>query len=204
MGDWEESGFQERNVSYRVILLSMHKFTSPTWWRSDSAKQMKVCQSLLPWQETSSLGHKGRSTCLFLVPESLPQSNWILVTVTICARYTSFMYFHNTHIEGLQAPSASQDVHLASLVPVTSSGLVTQRCSWHSHLQVWSGVKKDGIPKWHCCHLGWASCSWHVYMQKQGAVCSSKSIGTEVRATGALITGNIVPCHQRLAEHRKI
>lgn len=91
-------------------------------------------------------------------------------------------YFRSAHIKGLQAPSAHQHVHLASILPVASSSPVTQRSFWPSHLQVWSGVKEDGTPKWHCCHLGWTSCSWHVDTQQQCTACSSKSIGPGVVA----------------------
>lgn len=133
-----------------------------------------------------------RKLHLWVINVGLPTSPWFLncyhivpcipVAVRICAWCASFISFHSTHTGGLQAPSACQDVHLASVLPVTSSSLVTQRCFWHSHLQVWSGVKEDVIPKWHCCHLRWTSCSWHMYTQQQCTACSSKAIGTRVRA----------------------
>ena len=114
---------------------------------------------------------------------------WIPVPARDCAWCTGFVSFPSTHMEGLWAPSACQDVHLASSVPVASSSLVTPRCFWHSHLQVWSGVKEDVIPKWHRYHLEWTSCSWRVYTEQRYTACSSKS--TALRAeqrTGALVT----------------
>ena len=136
------------------------------------------------------LGSTCRSTCFSLVPGvSPPLFTWIPVPPRGCAWCTSFVSFPSTHREGLWAPSACQDVHLAASVPVASSSLVTPRCFWLSHLQVWSGVKEDVIRKWHCCLLGWTSRSWHVYTEPQCTARSSKSptLRGEQR-TGALVT----------------
>lgn len=50
--------------------------------------------------------------------------------------FTSCLHFHSAHMVGLQAPSAHQHVHLASVPLVTSSSHITQRSFWPSHLQV--------------------------------------------------------------------
>lgn len=145
----------------------MRDITAHAVTQSQLANRQIQSRSAFTCWETSSLGgHQGQVHLpLSATWIATTLCNWIPVTVRICTGSTSFISFHGAHMEGLLSPSAYQDVHLAPTSQVTFSGLATQRYFCLSYLQVWSGVKKDVIPKWHCCHLGWASCSWHVYIQ---------------------------------------
>ena len=180
------SGFQVKNDRQSPTV--RHGWVSSRSWRHECVTA-KQTEGHLRLSRKCILGSTCRSTCLSLVPEASPGCAPGFQSQRETAWCTGFASFPSTHMEGLWAPSACQDVHLASSVPVASSSLVTPRCFWHSHLQVWSGVKEDVIPKWHCRHLGWTSRSWHVYTEQQYTACSSKS--TALRAeqkTGALVT----------------